>query len=86
MSSPILDAAKSKRTALQNDLELITVEPTTEARSLTDDETAAFEATVESIKKLDGQIEMLSAEEARKATAAAAADCTPIPTCRMHSS
>jgi len=73
MSSPILDAAKSKRTALQNDLELITVEPTTEARSLTDDETAAFEATVESIKKLDGQIEMLSAEEARKATAAAAA-------------
>ena len=73
MSNPILDAAQTKRSALQNDLELITLEPSTEARSLTDDETAAFEATVASIKKLDGQIEMLSAEEARKATAAAAA-------------
>ena len=73
MSNPVLDAAKSKRTSLQSDLELILAEPTTESRSLNDDESAKFEATAAEIAKLDNQIEMLSAEEARKATAAAAA-------------
>ena len=73
MSTPIIKAAAEKRAAKQADLELLLVEPTTDKRSLTDDETASFEAIEAEIRKLDAQIEMLTAEETRKATAAEAA-------------
>ena len=73
MSTPIIKAAADKRAAKQADLELLLVEPTTDKRSLTDDETASFEAIEAEIRKLDAQIEMLTAEEARKAEAATAA-------------
>jgi len=73
VSTPIIKAAAEKRAAKQADLELLLVEPTTDKRSLTDDETASFEAIEAEIRKLDAQIEMLTAEEARKAEAATAA-------------
>ena len=72
MSNPVLDAARDKRARLQSKLDLLLVEPTTESRSLTDGEVAEFEELAAKITKLDGQIDMLAAEESRKAVATAA--------------
>ena len=80
MSNPVLDAARDKRARLQSKLDLLLVEPTTESRSLTDGEVAEFEELAAKITKLDGQIDMLAAEESRKAVATAAVAEIDTPT------
>ena len=69
MSNPVLDAARAKRASQQSKLDAILAGAEAETRSLTDEEVSDFEARVNKIKALDGQIELLEAEEARKATA-----------------
>ena len=73
MDNPVLIAASAKRAKFTVKMDDLLVAPTTETRSLTDAEATDFEELAGKIAKLDSQIEMLSAEEARKATAAAAA-------------
>ena len=70
--SPVLKAAQDKRAKLQSKLDAVLAAPTAEARSLTDAEADKFEGLASDIKKLDAQIEMLSAEESRKDAAASA--------------
>ena len=73
MDNPVLIAASAKRAKFTAKMDDLLVAPTAETRSLTDAEATDFEELAGKIAKLDSQIEMLSAEEARKATAAAAA-------------
>ena len=75
MDNPVLDAARAKRAKHQSKLDALLETPTAEARSLTDAEATEFEELASKITKLDSQISLLEAEEARKAeslTAAAA--------------
>lgn len=71
--NPVLKAASEKRAKLQTKLDAVLAAPTAEARSLNDAEAAKFEGLAADIKKLDAQIEMLEAAEARSEKAAAAA-------------
>ena len=72
MDNPVLDAARAKRAKHQSKLDDLLTAPTAESRSLTDDETTEFEELASKITKLDAQISMLEAEDARKASAVAA--------------
>lgn len=71
--NPVLKAAQEKRAKLQSKLDALLEAPTAEARALSDAEADKFESYADSIKKLDGQIEMLAANEARAEKAAEAA-------------
>lgn len=82
MPNPVLDAARTKRAAVQVEIdELIREagERPVEERGLTDDEATSFETLAASIEKLDSQIEGLDAEDKRKAKAAAAEAETATP-------
>ena len=79
MDNPVLDAARAKRAKHQANLDAVLATPTSEARSLTDEEQGKFEELAAKITKLDAQIELLAAEEARKEAAAAAALPEPLP-------
>lgn len=75
MANPILDAARAKRAAKQEEMDALLATVETEERAeFNDDEVTKFEELAKSLKKLDKQIEGLEAENARseKATAAAA--------------
>ena len=81
MDNPVLDAARAKRAKHQSKLDSLLETPTAEARSLTDTEATEFEELAAKITKLDSQISLLEAEEARKvasATATAAIESTPV--------
>ena len=69
MDNPVLDAARAKRSKHQSKLDALLTTPTAEARSLTDDEATEFEELAAKITKLDSQIEMLEAAEARQLAA-----------------
>ena len=73
MDNPVLDAARAKRAKHQTKLDSLLEAPTAESRSLTDDETTEFEELAAKITKLDAQISLLEAEEARKEAAITAA-------------
>ena len=71
MDNPVLQAARTKRAKHQSSMDALLVTPTAEARSLTDDEATKFEELAGKIEKLGSQIDMLNADEVRKATAIA---------------
>jgi HK97 family phage major capsid protein len=81
MSNPVLDAARTKRASHQTKLEAILLAPTADERSLDDAEQAAFEDRSAKIEKLDAQIVLLEAAEARveASNAATAAITTETP-------
>jgi HK97 family phage major capsid protein len=84
MDNPVLTASRAKRAKFTAKMDELLAAPTAETRSLTDAEATEFEELAAKISKLDSQIDMLAADEARKATAMAAVaeiipEATPAP-------